>query len=226
MHLANCVISFTFDDFPRSAWHTGGAILRSRGLSGTYYASFGMMGTIGPTGELFGADDAAALVEEGHELGCHTFAHCDAWRTDTAVFERSVVRNLGALREHVGHARFRSLSYPVSPPRPGTKRAMAEHFECCRGGGQTFNVGTADRAYLAAFFLEQSRETPDAVKRVIDRSVEQKGWLIFATHDVCARPTPYGCTPSFFEEIVRYSVEAGARILPVVRAFRALTADG
>jgi len=87
-------------------------------------------------------------------------------------------------------------------------------------------VGTADRAYLAAFFLEQSRETPDAIKRVIDRSVERRGWLIFATHDVCTRPTPYGCTPSFFEAIVRYSAEAGARILPVVRAFRALTAAG
>jgi peptidoglycan/xylan/chitin deacetylase (PgdA/CDA1 family) len=32
------VISFTFDDFPRSALVKAGAILRERGLAGTYYA--------------------------------------------------------------------------------------------------------------------------------------------------------------------------------------------
>ena len=34
-------ISFTFDDFPRSAWLTGGAILERFGVRGTYYASLG-----------------------------------------------------------------------------------------------------------------------------------------------------------------------------------------
>ena len=38
------IISFTFDDFPRSALYTGGAILERFGLNGTYYAAFGLMG--------------------------------------------------------------------------------------------------------------------------------------------------------------------------------------
>ena len=51
------VISFTFDDFPRSALLNAGAILRERGLAGTYYASFGLMGTKAPTGEMFERED-------------------------------------------------------------------------------------------------------------------------------------------------------------------------
>src|SRR5207237_1150170 len=55
------LISFTFDDFPRSALLTGGAILKRFGLLGTYYASFGLMGTKAPTGSIFLADDIGAL---------------------------------------------------------------------------------------------------------------------------------------------------------------------
>ena len=33
------LISFTFDDFPRSALWRGGTILRERGFVGTYYVS-------------------------------------------------------------------------------------------------------------------------------------------------------------------------------------------
>ena len=73
------LISFTFDDFPRSALLTGGAILKRFGLTGTYYASFGLMGKEASTSPMFLAEDIGALLELGHELGCHTFAHCDSW---------------------------------------------------------------------------------------------------------------------------------------------------
>ena len=34
-----------------------------------------------------------------------------------------------------------------------------------------------------------------------------------------------GCTPSFFEDIVKYSVDSGARILPVAKALEAIHVD-
>src|SRR5262245_58970253 len=69
------VISFTFDDFPRSALLTGGAILGRFGLTGTYYASLGLMGTKAPAGPSFVLEDLQALMEQGHELGSHTSDH-------------------------------------------------------------------------------------------------------------------------------------------------------
>ena len=47
------LISFSFDDFPRSALFTGGALLEQYGVAGTYYASLGLMGKTSPTGEIF-----------------------------------------------------------------------------------------------------------------------------------------------------------------------------
>src|SRR5262245_43876365 len=75
------LISFTFDDFPRSALFTGGKLLERYGAVGTYYAALGLMGKIAPTGEMFHREDLQSLLERGHELGCHTFDHCHSYDT-------------------------------------------------------------------------------------------------------------------------------------------------
>jgi Polysaccharide deacetylase len=147
------LISFTFDDFPRSALLTGGSILLSHGARGTYYTSFGLMGTTAPTGPIFLPEDVAPLLEQGHELGCHTFEHRDAWSTPPTSFEQAILRNRLELQRIAPTATFDSFSYPISPPRASAKRITASHFRCCRGGGQTLNSGTADLGYLAAYFM-------------------------------------------------------------------------
>jgi len=216
------LISFTFDDFPRSALLAGGKILALHRLAGTYYTALGLLGTEGPSGPLFVADDLTALLGQGHELGCHTYSHCHSWDTGPTAFEDSIIQNRSALRELVPGADFKSFSYPISEPRPFSKRNAARHFLCCRGGGQTFNAGTADLNRLAAYFLEKSRDNMQAVRKVIDENRQARGWLIFATHDISDNPSPYGCTPGFFEEVVEYAIGSGASVLPVAEALKVL----
>lgn len=222
VRLQRPLISFTFDDFPRSALLVGGAILSRYGLTGTYYASLGLLGKQAPTGAIVLASDLKMLLERGHELGCHTYSHCDSWDTDTRTFEDSIVQNRVALRGLVSGVEFKTFSYPISPPRPFIKARIADHFLCCRGGGQTLNVGTTDLNQLSAYFLEKSRENIQAVKDVVDRNKSAKGWLIFATHDICDQPSPFGCTPEFFENVVQYAVNSGARIATVAGAMEVL----
>ena len=214
------LISFTFDDFPRSALGVGGVILHERGLRGTYYASLGLMGKKAPTGEMFRREDLHEVTQRGHELACHTFDHCNSWETNPDEFEASIVRNQQAVAEQVPGLRLTSFSYPISYPRPENKRRVAAHFECARGGGQTFNVGVVDINYLKSFFIEQSRDKFDTIRQTIDANVRAAGWLIFATHDVCDVPTRFGCTPVLFEQVVEHSVESGALVLPVHAAFQ------
>lgn len=216
------IISFTFDDFPQSALRTGGAILKKYRAAGTFYAAFGLMAKNSPTGFIFTPEDLPELLKQGHELGCHTFAHCDSWRTDPSVFEQSILDNRNALEQLVPGAVFQSFSYPISVPNRSSKSRTSRHFVCCRGGGQTFNAGVTDLNYLYAFFLEKSRDNPQAVRDLIDENRRQNGWLILATHDVCESPSPFGCTPGFFEDMVKYAADSGALILPVIEAIRFL----
>ena len=218
MRNAAPVVSFTFDDFPESALDVGGAILRAHGAVGTYYAALGLLGRDEAVGRICSSAQLAQVLAQGHELGCHTFHHSDAWETPSRAFEESILENRRALRRILPGATFETMSYPINSPRPDTKRRTARHFSACRGGGQRFNVRTVDVSYLRAFFLEQARDRPAVIQEIIDRNRAENGWLIFATHDVIPRPTRYGCTAGLFETVVRWAVDSGAKILPVARA--------
>lgn len=222
MRAGSPIISFSFDDFPRSALTNGGGILRKFGISGTYYISLGLRGQKAPTGEIFNTEDLTPLLNEGHELGCHTFSHCHAWETPPDKFEKSVLENREALGRLHPEVQFASLSYPIALPRPETKRRMSKYFKCCRGGGQTFNIGRIDLNLLSAYFLEQNRDNPASIKAIIDQNNRAGGWLIFATHDVCNHPTRFGCTPAFFEDMVSYAFRSGAALLNVSQAWEAI----
>lgn len=60
---------------------------------------------------------------------------------------------------------------------------------------------------------------------MILRNRDACGWLVFATHDVCESPTPFGCKPAFFEEVVRFAAESGARILPLGQALETMVSN-
>lgn len=220
------LISFTFDDFPRTALLSGGEILRRHGVTGSYYVSLSLLGKDSPSGEICNAADLLAVLRQGHELGCHTFLHSHSWNTATDQFEASIRKNQEAIEELIPGMRFRSLSYPIGEPRPLTKRAAAKHFRCCRAGGQTLNTDHADLNQLSAFFLEQSAGRMEPIRELINRNKQVGGWLIFATHDVCPAPSRYGCTPEFFEHVVQCAVDSGASILPVTEALDVIQGDG
>jgi peptidoglycan/xylan/chitin deacetylase (PgdA/CDA1 family) len=231
------LISFTFDDFPQSAFLEAGSILTRYGVRGTYYASLGLMGKQSQMGPMYQMEDLKELVRLGHELGCHTFGHCHSWNTPADVYERAIVENQNALTQVVPGITFKTFAYPFSAPHLGVKRVASRHFACCRGGGlsarryfpqaggRTFNSGVTDLNLLCAVFLEQSRDNPGALKSLIDQNAQARGWLILATHDVCDTPSRFGCTPAFFEQVVQWCLESGARILPVVEALKVLKAS-
>jgi peptidoglycan/xylan/chitin deacetylase (PgdA/CDA1 family) len=207
------IISFTFDDFPRSALSIAGTILEQYGVAGTYFVALGLIGETGPTGEIFHSEDLQPLFIRGHEVGCHTFHHYPAWETTPANYEASVDRNAATLVKIAPTAGLQTHSYPINYPRPATKRRIQRRFRACRGGGQAINRGTVDLNYLKSFFLEQSRDDFGAVEQIIHTNAALGGWLVFSTHDVCERPTKFGCQPAFFEKVVRLSIQSGAKIL-------------
>src|SRR5882762_9671335 len=127
------LISFTFDDFPRSAFLEAGSILRRYGILGTYYVSLSLMGKQSLLGPMFEADDLKELDRLGHELGCHTFGHCHSWNTPPDVYERAILENQKALSDVLPGASFQTFAYPHSAPRLAVKKVDARHFRCCRG---------------------------------------------------------------------------------------------
>ena len=220
-------VSFTFDDFPRTALTEGGRLLKEHGARGTYFVSLNLLGRGSDSGPIASAEDLRSLHADGHELGCHTFEHLDGWKSSPAAFEKSIAANHAALGRYFPGEDFEVFAYPLNGPVLGVKRAVARHFAGCRFGGQTLNTGKVDLNLLKAYFLDRrSGASLDSVRRIIYQNVAERGWLIFATHDVAPSPSEYGCSPEFFGEVVRLAVESGARVLPMSHVLRELNVDG
>jgi peptidoglycan/xylan/chitin deacetylase (PgdA/CDA1 family) len=220
------IVSFTFDDAPRTAFRLGGAILKQFGARATYFVSLGILDTETEVGKIASVDDLARAVDEGNELGCHTFDHMDAWHVSSSALMASVVRNRQALHGILPGVQFSSFAYPKSGAKLSTKVALGNTFSCCRGGGQVTNAGSADLNLLKACFIDRRTGVDEEfIRALVDYNAERRGWLILATHDIAVDPSPYGCAPEFLELTARYASRSGALLLPVGEACARLTSS-
>src|ERR1700742_3510772 len=88
------MVSFTFDDIPKSAATTGAEILERHGVRGTFYVSGDLLGKkSSPHWEAADAPDIAGLHRKGHEIGCHTFSHRRTCDLDAASLAAEIEQN-------------------------------------------------------------------------------------------------------------------------------------
>jgi peptidoglycan/xylan/chitin deacetylase (PgdA/CDA1 family) len=208
------VVSFTFDDFPRSAWVNGGSILEKFDRRGTYYAAMGLAGTENHLGPMFEPDDLRAAHGRGHEIACHTYSHRDCCHASPQEIAAEIERNAAALAELIGDAKFDNFAYPFGGVSLTAKQALGGRFASCRGTGRGLNRGTVDLADLSCIAIYSHDFDRNRLCQLVDDAQAERGWVIFYTHDVAEEPSPFGCTPEQFQAIVAYAAE-NAPVLPV-----------
>jgi peptidoglycan/xylan/chitin deacetylase (PgdA/CDA1 family) len=208
------VVSFTFDDFPKSALAAGGRILERYGARGTYYTSMMLAGTEGILGSMFDEEDILVAHRMGHEIACHTYTHLDCRSAAKSLILAEIRDNAGALSPFTKAAAPMNFAYPYGSLSATAKRVLAPRFSSCRGIERGINHGIADFADLLARDLYAADFDDAALRCLIDCNRSVEGWLIFYTHDVASAPSPYGCTPEQLEAIVAYAAER-TTILPV-----------
>src|SRR5579863_3853409 len=106
------LISFSFDDFPRTALTVGGSILQEAGVRGTYYAAPGLIGTLNHLGQHFCREDLLDLLAAGHELASHTYSHASARATRLANYVHEVEKGYQTLAGTLGLKTSRQFAYP------------------------------------------------------------------------------------------------------------------
>jgi peptidoglycan/xylan/chitin deacetylase (PgdA/CDA1 family) len=208
------IVSFTFDDFPRSAYSEGGAILEQFGVRGTYYTAMGLMNTSNELGEHFSSDDLDSLHEKGHELANHTFGHTSCRSVSCAEFRQDVETGRKAVSQLTGRYRA-NFAYPFGDVTLQAKKTLATLLPSARGIVSGFNGPEIDLNLLRANKLYGDLDGVKRVEQLILDNKEQKSWLIFYTHDVRPKPSTVGCTPELLQMAVSCAVLAGCRILTV-----------
>ena len=217
LHNQGPIISFCFDDFPRTAYTTGGAILKSFGVGGTYYASLGLMNTSNELGDQFRQEDIESLLADGHELGCHTYSHLSCRTVSLKAFESDVLRGRQAIRELTG-CDAGNFAYPRGHVSIRSKKKIGAHMSSCRGIYGGINDPAADLNLLRANSLYGDVDQHARFESLVSANVARRGWLIFYTHDVRRNPSAFGCTPELFDRTVALAAESGCRIASIKEA--------
>ncbi len=220
------IVSFTFDDAPRSAVSNGAPILEEAGACGTYYVAGGLVGTISDNWAHWDADDLRRLCERGHELGCHTYSHARAPDLDSQAFRREAETNQDFVARACGDVRLTSFAWPFGDVSLARKAQAQAMYASCRGINPGVNSGVADLGLLKAVALYDQTRDDAAMGAWFDKAQAANGWLIFYTHDVQVSPTQYGASADQLRHAVNMALGRDFEILTVRNALGRLAFAG
>ncbi len=222
IHPDHAIVSFSFDDFPKSAATLGAPALEQRGWRGTYYASAGLAGTTNHHGPQFDAGDIVDLSARGHEIGCHTFEHVDCAQADVDTVMDSLDRNADALRRMGLSEPLSSFAFPYGEASLDAKRALSSRFASMRGVRAEINRGSGDLNLLRAVALDGGDAGIERAIEAANSLIQAPGWLIYYAHDIQDQPSEWGCTPEQFERVCNAVEASGARVMTVRDALKSL----
>jgi peptidoglycan/xylan/chitin deacetylase (PgdA/CDA1 family) len=215
--VATSIVSFTFDDFPRSALTLGGKMLTDHGWRGTYYAAMRLMGTTTSVGPIFTRGDLDDLLSAGHELACHTADHVSCFSISAKHFLDRCAENRRSAAAMLSGYPLRNFSFPYGDVTLAAKRSLRLEYDTCRSIEGGINSDPVDLGFLRANRI-YSQLPIEPLKLLIRANAAENGWLVLYTHDVAANPSPYGCTPEYFEEVLRCVLASGADVVTVGEA--------
>jgi peptidoglycan/xylan/chitin deacetylase (PgdA/CDA1 family) len=223
MRNATPMVSFTFDDVPKSAATVGAAILEAHGAHGTYYVIGSQVGASSSLWDMVDSDDIVALHRGGHEIACHTFSHKRACDLDAETLSAEIEHNQQYLRSLDASIRIENFAYPFGYGSFVRKRQLKTVFKSCRSIVPGVNSGDVDLQFLRATPLIDRRIDRDGIERAFDQAETTNGWLIFYTHDVADEPSLYGCSRALLNEALE---AASRRKIPVLNMAEALRCAG
>ncbi len=218
------LVSFCFDDFPRTALTVGGSVLQTFGLRGTYYVAMGLKDKATELGEHFNLEDLHSLVEKGHELASHTYCHISSRKVSSSTFCRDARRGRDAICE-IGLVPSANFAYPFGDVTIASKKLVGRDMASCRGTQVGVNGPRIDLNLLRANRLYGDLEQLQTVEHLLTLNKARNAWLIFYTHDVRPNPSKYGCTARLLEMAVAKALAAGSEVLPVMDVVTGLNAD-
>ena len=221
-NLERPIISFTFDDCPKSAYDNGISKLETLGWKSTIYIASGLFGITNHLGLHMNAAEVLTAQEAGHEIGGHTYSHCDISAMDLDAAIADINQNRQAFRK-VGLPPCPTFAYPYGQTTIATKKNLSRQYKGMRGIRSGAMRGTVD--------LNQINSSPLFTGQPVEKLLEQinslplNSWTTIFTHDIRENPSKWGCTPSEIDAVIAAVKDSGAEVLTVSGAIEKIEAN-
>lgn len=210
------VVSFTFDDCPKSVVENAFPLLEKQNWKSTLYIAMGLCDTTNHLGLHMSKNDVESAHRKGHEIGNHTFSHLDARAVNQEDFLADVLKNEAAFRD-IGIPQSSTFAYPYGEITSETKKRLSGMFDLSRGIHAPRSTQQYDLNQAASQRLYSGHDF-EACIHALKAFQKDPGWLIIFTHDVRENPSQYGCTPEEFNHIVNLVDIIGADVKTVAEA--------
>jgi peptidoglycan/xylan/chitin deacetylase (PgdA/CDA1 family) len=195
--------------------------LEKYGALGTFYVCAGLLGEKLDGVQLASDNDLRAIIDVGHEIGCHTFSHTCLQGAPTAALTLELDRNQQAIEAMFPGYRLRSFAYPYGATGLAEKKLVAARYSTARSVWPGINRGRVDLFHLLTYPVQAVAKDLETARRLLSRAKRMNGWLILYTHDVTSNPSPHGCTPSQLSLIMGLARDEGFDLLSIERVLAA-----
>ena len=202
LNLDQAIVSFTFDDVPKSAFENALPLLEKRGFKGTWYVCGGYLGEMFDGKLNLSEDDVYKLVELDHEIGCHTYGHLSLWKTKEQDLIKDLDKNKEVLEHITGAGKIISFAYPYGRVGYRIKDVIKDSYSIARGTKGIANIGRTDLYELSAVSLCNEYLSINRIRGYLEDTIEKKGWIIFYTHEVETNYGKYGCSPEYYQRLL------------------------
>jgi len=210
------IVSFSFDDCPKSVIENAIKPFEQENWRATIYIAMGLCGITNHLGLHMNENDVKALHQEGHEIADHTFNHIDVTQHSIAAVLSDIDENQASL-DALGLPESKTFAYPYGQVTAELKSALSVRFKGCRGIRSRehhedidLNQIRSNRVYAGADF--------EKVIHQISRITDKPGWLPVFTHDVRDNPSKFGCTPEQMRSVIEAVKKSGAQVLTMADA--------
>lgn len=205
------IVSFSFDDCPKSVMENALVPMEAEGWQATVYVAIGLCGTTNHLGLHMNKDDVQAVHAAGHEIGDHTFSHCDGSSLSPEEVLADIDKNQDALNG-LGIRPSQTFAYPYGELTPGLKKALESRFKGARGIHSQTHETSVDLNQIGSSRLYSGSDF-NALLSQIEQLKTSPGWLTIFTHDVRDTPSDFGCTPAQFRTVIEAVKDCGAKVM-------------
>lgn len=195
------IVSFSFDDFPKTAYTNAGKILEDNDARGTYFVSTELIGTEYEGQIQCDTQDLQKLRLNGHEIGGHTHSHRQLQTLSKDEVNYEITTNKDYLSNTLDTTAS-SFAFPFGGVSPKVKRAIEPHYHVARSITPGINRRKFDRMHVNAYALYSKDFCIRRVEKLLEETLRDNAWLVFYTHDVQNKHSAHGCSVKNFSTVI------------------------
>ena len=217
------IVSFTFDDCPKSVVDNALPALERENWQASLYISMGLCGTTNHLGLHMSESDVKAVYKSGYEIGDHTYSHIDATANSLENFEQNIDKNQARLKD-LGLPPSETFAYPYGQVSLASKKMISQKFKGARGITSHIHSSSVDLNQINSNRLYAGQDYKVLLNQISE--LEKKpGWMTIFTHDVRETPSSYGCQPEHLNTVIKAVKDSGAIVMTVANAIKHLEAQ-